>query len=108
MYLQFYEVGTEDVAAHLCGEHGLSGIAHTGGVGKQLHVVAVDVCQHVVGGLVHHVYALHGHGNHLRLRRYDGVEHKLWGGELTGPHEEARGELASSYYKILFHISGSV
>ncbi len=65
MYLELDEFCIEDLTAHAGGEYSLFGIAHAGGVGQQLHIVAVDVRQHFVGSLVHHVDALHGYGYHL-------------------------------------------
>ncbi len=70
MNFEFDEVGAKAVAGQIGGEHGLLGIAHSRSVGEKLHMVTVDVGEHVVL-LVLHVDTLHGYSNHLRTGCYD-------------------------------------
>ena len=92
------KIRMENLAAHLRSHYRLAGITHTRSVGQQLHMFAIDMRQHLVSGLLHHIDALHSHCDHLRFRGFDSLKHTFGRGEFSSPHKEARGKFATAYF----------
>ncbi len=89
MDFEFDKRSAEYLAAHACGQYRFACIAHSRCVGEELHPFAVDMSEHIVGGLIHHVDSLHCDRNHFRTGGNDGFKHLFGRGELAGAHKEA-------------------
>ncbi len=96
MNFEFDKVRFENLTAHLRCEYSLLRIPDPRSVGKQLHMFAIDVGEHVVGGLVHHVDALHCHCYHLGFRSFYGFLHHIGRRKFPCAHKEAGCEFSVS------------